>query len=311
MEGQLNAQEADLFGILVDLLSEGEVERTKLRVKVGARGAELGRAYKRLQGLGLFIERQNRPNFLRRLFGAETTLMVGLSELGRELAAQIYLEAHPPEPPAVEAAEPEHLPPDAPVAMAEPVPVPPAAPVAEVSPKKAAVKQPKKRRLAMEDFTETLGGAPLDDRIDVPVSDQMDGLAELLGLYGFELTDAGRLLAARRWAENRSDGEVALEIVTASLAHIARLRASGTTGLNEDRALQLIAETEEMFQPLAAAGMMDSADLTEALDRMRGFISGPVAHSDVEAYLADPLRGFAPPAIGPDSVYLYVNTEEA
>ena len=39
-----NAQEVDLFEMLVDLLAAGEVELNPLRVKVAARGAEFDRS---------------------------------------------------------------------------------------------------------------------------------------------------------------------------------------------------------------------------------------------------------------------------
>jgi hypothetical protein len=315
MEGHLNAQEVELFGMLVDLLAEGEVERNMLRVRVAARGAELGRAYMRLHELGLFDERENRPGFFRRLLGAETTVQVGISERGRQLAAELFLGDRAAAAPLLsrEAPEPEPVvfPADgSDQALHEPV-------ASRAKQASSQGQSPTKsgnlssaRGLTISDFTESLGGAPLEDRVSIPVSPRLDGLAELLGLLGFELTEAGRLLAASRFAENRSDGEVALEIITASLAHVARLAASGTIGLDERVALQVIEETEEMFGPFVSEGMLRAEDLASAVNSMRAFLAEPVATSGLETYLADPLRGVAPPAVGPDSVYLLVNVDE-
>lgn len=93
MTADLGVRDIELFGILADVLGEHEMERDALRVMVGSRGAELGRAFLHLQRAGLVEQRVVEPGFLRRLFGVPETVFVRLSDSGRQFAAEIFAEA--------------------------------------------------------------------------------------------------------------------------------------------------------------------------------------------------------------------------
>jgi hypothetical protein len=314
MSDNLDIKELELFTILVELLAEGEVEQDALRVKVGSQGAELGRPYIRLYNLGLVSERLARPNIIRWFFGAHETVYVGLTDKGRRLAIELLSEAKGPAP------------------AVKPLgnrPIEPPPPLSSDCPRSGnaqhsssfnsstssvsnlrCVVAPCTLRLPSTEYIETLGGAPLETDGPMRHTNQLDGLAELIGLLGFELTSAGRFLAASRWAEGCSDVEVSLEIVTASLAHAARLKLTSTTDLDMDAVVQLIEAIRGVFRPFVRENMLDEQHLTSAMTMMRGVVVGAVALTEIEHYLADPLRGFAPPAICPENIFLLVNVDE-
>jgi hypothetical protein len=91
MAGHLDVKEAELFVILTEFLSGGEVEQTELRVKVGSQGAEPGRPYIRLYNLGHVAERLVRPNIIRWFVGEHETVYVRLTDKGLRLAAEMFL----------------------------------------------------------------------------------------------------------------------------------------------------------------------------------------------------------------------------
>lgn len=317
--------EAELFTILVELLGDQKLDRNVLRVLVGAKGHELGRPYLYLCQQGLIEESRVRPGFFARLFGARESLWVRVTDYGRKIAAevtaQVQAEVVPvaeeislppdqtdPAPPeaadvaasaslslnTVEAASPD-LPTDA-DAVAAPV-MPPARP-----------KRP--RRFTPSDFTETLGGTPLDTGFQIPASDRLDGLTESLGLLGFELTDAGRLLAVSRWIQGHSDAQVALETVTTALAHALRLDATGSTQLDREATADLVRRVNETFAAYVSEGLLDAETLTEAVRWMERFLGETAATSGVDDYLSDPQRGMAPTAVCPDDIYLRAEVDE-
>jgi hypothetical protein len=156
----------------------------------------------------------------------------------------------------------------------------------------------------------TRGGAPIENEYTVSASSRLDGLAELVGLLGFELTRGGRLLAENRWAKGQSDVEVSLEIFSASLARAARLKLTATLDLDMDAVVHLIEAIREMFRPFVRESMLDEQNLTSAMTMMRGFVVGAIALPEVEHYLADPLRGLAPLAICPENIFLLVNVDD-
>lgn len=319
--------ERGLFAILVELLGDQKLERNVLRVLVGARGYELGRPYLHLCQQGLIEEIRVRPSFFARLFGAREMLWVRVTDYGRTIAAEVagpvlaetvqVAEEIPPPPHPADAALPEA----ADVAAPDPQPLTPLEPASPDLPPEAgagageiqALPPAISKKISLfrpSDFTETLGGAPLDTRFQVPVSDRLDGLTESLSLLGFELTDAGRLLALSRWTKGDSDARVALEIVTTALAHALRLDASGTTQLDRQAAAGLVGRVSDAFAAYVSDGLLDAESLIRAVGRMEGFLDETAGTSSVDTYLSDPQLGMAPTAVCPDDIYLRAEVEE-
>lgn len=301
--------EAELFRTLVELLGDQKLERNTLRILVGARELELGRPYRHLCEQGLIAEQRVRPGFFRRFFGAQDVLWVQVTAQGRKVAAELTQgESDLVEPTQVEI----EAPPKAiePVAPSAPPSVEPVADLQEAPPPAKRKKPAAPPRFTPSDFTETLGGAPLETRFQIPDSDRLDGLTESVGLFGFDLTEAGKLLAVNRWAQGQTDTQVALEIVTTALAHAVRLDASGTTTLDRETALGLADRIREAFAVFVSEGLLGAEDLTEAADQMTRFIAEPTPASGLDAYLLDALRGMAPPAICPEGIYLQTEFTE-
>lgn len=311
---QLAPHERSVFATLSAVLAEeGAVERDSLRVLVASRGGDLGREYIRLRDLGFVQEVETRPGFFARLFGVKAKRLVSLTARGRELAG---LAVAVPEA-AVAAPEPEVAAPVAePVAevVAEPVaevavegPVvePVAEPVVAPAVRAAAAKRQKKPRVTVADFTESVGGAPVDEAVALPEGERLDGLAETLGLMGFELMPAGRLLAAHRWAAGFADADVVLETLVVAVAHAARLDRTGTARLDQAAMAGVVDAVGAALGPLVAEGALGAAQLDESLGAMRAFLRGDAAvDGAVAALLDDPLRGLAPPAICPEGVWI-------
>ncbi|NBZ89226.1 hypothetical protein [Stagnihabitans tardus] len=332
--------EAELFSVLVELLGDQRLERNALRVLAGARGHELGRPYLNLCQQGLIEETRVQPGFFRRLFGARETLWVRVTDYGQKVAATmaehvpaepapVALETPPfprqpdpapletsdvataqPQPSTVVDVAPMGMPQHTPVRVVVPDPLPEVTSIVAPSPAPQSKRPPAPRRFTPLDFTETLGGTPLDSGFQIPASDRLDGLSEAVGLLGFELTDAGKLLAVSRWAQGLTDVQVALEIVTSALAHAVRLDAMGTAKLDREAAAGLVSRLTETFQAYVAEGLLEAESLYEVSSRMEGFLGGPPATSDLDAYLADPHRGMAPTAVCPDDIYLRTEVEE-
>lgn len=318
MPASLTLQESALLSALGTLLAdEPAIEMDSLRVKVGALGYELGRTYLSLRSHNLVQEHQTRPGFFRRLFGAESKRLVSLTDAGRALAkanAPRAPESWPPETRqpetrATESSTPEPQTPETPApqtprntAPAKPAPVTPKAP-----PKAAPAQTRKKPRAAPPsntDFTETLGGAPVDHPLPAQDPVRLEGLGEMLGLTGFEITPAGQLLAGKRWSEGRRDSEVALEILVVALAHAANLDALGMAHLDRDVARQFFAEVEREFAQLAAAGELSAQELSHNLATVFAILGTPAeAKAPLANILQDPVLGSAPPAICPDDFY--------
>ncbi|NBZ90064.1 hypothetical protein [Stagnihabitans tardus] len=131
-----------------------------------------------------------------------------------------------------------------------------------------------------------------------------------MGLLGFELTDAGKLLAVSRWEQGLTDAQVALEIVTTALAHAVRLDATSTTKLDRAASADLVGRVTKAFLAYVTEGLLGVTNLEEAASRMGSFLGGQVATSCLDDYLADPFRGMAPTAVCPDEIYLRVEAEE-
>lgn len=292
MGSMLDAKETELFCILVGLLGEDEQERGALRVKVAAKGSELGRAYKRLYDRGLLEERTFRPGFIRRLFGAQETRWVRLSGKGQDLATKLFsVDLRYGERAAALTDHPQLQPtlPDLEDAAEEDLSL---EPIVDLQP-------------AL--LTEATLESRAAESISASASERIDGIAELLGLLGFDLTEAGRSLASSRWSENFSDGEVALEILTTSLAHAAKLRARRELAIDTVVADTLIGEIDEVFKVFVAEGMVEAGQQQEAVRAMRSFLLGRVDSPELALYLVDPLRGRASPAAWPENIGFMAN----
>ena len=97
----LDPSERTLLKILAEMqAAHGPVSRDALSVATRGRGEEFGRAFARVKSLGLMVEVQRRPFFLRRLFGAQTLLLIQLTEAGHLALSNV------PEPPAPKPAPP-------------------------------------------------------------------------------------------------------------------------------------------------------------------------------------------------------------
>jgi hypothetical protein len=325
---QLAPHEKASFAVLSAVLTEqGEVDRDSVRVLVASRGVDLGRDYIRLRDLGLVEEVDARPGFLRRLFGAKAKRLVRLTERGMALARP---EDAPIAAVAVKAGDPVErggADPSAPEAVGEVVvaasveaAVAPEAVVAAAVPETAAPAGTvqaqtlvlSQRRFTPADFTEAVGGAPMEDAPALPEGERLDGLAELLGLIGFELLPAGRLLAAHRWAEGFGDADVALEVLVVSVAHAARLNATGTARLEVGAMLAVVDAIGAALGHLVAEDALTAPQLAESLETMRVFVAGGAgAEAAIAALLDDPLRGLAPPAACPEGVWVPADDGEA
>lgn len=347
---QLSPQEISAFERIADILKEhGSLERDALRVRVASRGGELGRDYLRLRDLGLINEVERRPGFLEKLLGAKPGRIVSLSDFGQLHLTQLAVPAHPAEEFAkdlnAEADETlsavvvdEHV-----VALFQKADIEvqtrskssgrevsgqEIAVYASADPtflanvelqgeeerppeKTTAMAALKSRRLTPQDYTEVLGGTALDDGFELHDSERLSGLAELLGLLGFELTPAGRLLAANRWAEERSDAEVLVELLLTSIAHAARLHESKTATLDIAAMTALIDEIGRALQPLVTEGDLSAQELATKIATMFEFVGKHGSPKDaLYDFLSDPLRGVAPPAIAPDAVWIIDTTFE-
>lgn len=321
MPDQLAPHEKASFAVLSAVLAEtGEVERDSLRVLVASRGGELGRDYVRLRDLGFVEEVEVRPGFLRRLFGAQAKRMVRLTARGVALAQPEAVPEAAMAAQAVEAGPVAVAVGEAALSVTEEVAVAPptvavrmdaaetAAPTLAMAP--ALVLS--QRRFTPADFTEAVGGAPVEDAPPLPEGERLDGLAELLGLVGFELMPAGRLLAAHRWVEGFGDADVALEVLVVSVAHAARLHATGTARLEVGAMLAVVDAIGAALGPLVAEDALGAPQLAESLETMRVFVTGGAgADAAIAALLDDPLRGLAPPAICPEGVWVPADDGEA
>lgn len=331
---QLAPHEQTAFGILASILIERDhVERDALRVLVASKGGAIGREYMRLRGLGLIEEISIQPNFLRRLFGAKAKTQVRLTEKGRKLANQttegttpssdlLVAQAQAANPDLQKTAVDEQTLSDGVDALRHEATLPAVQEIDPAMAPDAAARTPAKlgeakakltapKRFAPADYTDVLGGQADDSSFTLTGSERLDGLAELLGLMGFEITPAGNLLAANRWADGYSDPEVALEVLVISVAHAARLNRTGTARLDRNAMLSFLDAVGETMSSLVSEGHLTAAQVTESLETMRSFLqTNDRSQAAIDDLLSDPLRGMAPPAILPDEVWVPVGYEE-
>ncbi|MBC2835130.1 hypothetical protein [Paragemmobacter straminiformis] len=301
MHASLSQQEAALLDTLAALLpGDTRMEKDALRVLVGSKGFEMGRNYLNLRSYGVVEEQETAPGFFRRLIGAQPKHYVALTQTGRD-------RAKPSENvPTVEgsAAAPDP----------EPRLTSPAQSTLDgkaeaakrtKAPAKAGNRQRPPARPRLDDFTETLGGAPRQEVAPLRDPIRLEGLAEMLGLTDFQLTPAGQMLAERRWAEGRRDSEVALEILLVAVAHAVRLDDVGMARLDRDVVKLFFAEVEKDFAHLVSAGELSGTYLAQSVGSALAML-GPdkAAQAQLSAILEDPLLGAAPPATCPDEFFL-------
>lgn len=330
---KLAPHEETAFAILASILIErGQVERDALRVLVASKGRAVGREYMRLRELGLIEEFSIRQNFLHRLFGTKPILQVRMTDTGRELASPTnggILKSEPMVTPA-QVANPDLQeiavdkksgPYELDALRYEEVHPMGREIVPEICSKAVAVapdnlgdvkaRIPPPKRFAATDYTDVIGGKAEDANLALARSERLDGLTELLALLGFELTPAGNLLAANRWADGQIDADVALEVLVTSVAHAARLDQTGTARLDQCAILYCLKSVEETMSNFVSEGHLTSAKLSESMQVMRGFIQGDDRSLDaINDLLSDPLRGMAPPAILPEEVWVASEVED-
>lgn len=294
------------MSVLVEILADGkEVERDELRVKVASRGIELGRAYFRLFERGLILERDLKPGFFKKLLGSKAGRFVSLSPTAVEFfdAKKAYLDDA-----EVRSAEVETAPPARTQRGSDAVevrPIEPPSVTAEVS-----APQISQRRFSPTDYTEEIGGTPDDPLMDQSDNELIQGLTELLSLLGFELTPAGRLLAGARTAANVSEAEIALEILVAAVAHASRLALMGTVKIAEGPARSQIAEINKVFSHFVEEQALAQSVLDAAVKNMSAFVALTEQSASLDAYLADAMRGLAPPAVCPDEMFIKINIDD-
>ena len=303
---KLEQQELVLLNTLLDILPNGtELERDMLRVKVASRGIELGRAYFRLFERGFVVERFQNPGLLGRVFGARQKCLVRLSDTARAFAStNLATQGEVPEV-FKEVLDPGLYAEPSTGLVRPPAKVVETRFIGEVTEARA-----KSRRLTSSDYTEELGGAPLESASPGAETELVQSLGELLALLGFELTPAGRLLAETRSRANTSEAEIALEILVTSFAHAARLASTGTVRIVERMALAHIAAIENAFAHFVVEGVLDQAVLGSASASMADFISRPSTSPALDDYLADAMRGLAPPAVCPDDMFELINVDD-
>lgn len=304
MTPNFDHQEKALFRLIVELLDADEVEEHALRIRVASRGLTLGRIFMRFYELGLVEDRVVRAGFFGRLSGKTDVTWVRLTDAGRKLAVETF--SAPPELSVAPAwAAPVELEPEisSPVDAEEPEPTaalddpePPAlVEMSEPEPEETPLD------LQAEPIESVIEASDVPNAPELSAADRerIEGMAELVGLLGFDLTEAGASLALARWDEGQSDSYVALEIVVTSIAHAARLSTTGTRAINAPAALLLIVEIERMFGRLVPDGLMDEDLLSAAVLKMRSFIYDSAEKSGLDDFLAEPFRGAETPALCP------------
>lgn len=329
MFDKLSSFEKTAFKMIADILKEKNVERHHLRVMIAARSGDLTWALIKFRELGLIQEIKERPSLMRRLIGDTPKSLLALTEVGRTTLEIIKGEeeqqtvAFPalvgsnsvikaPEksvvrrrPPSAKVAIPKRVirleaknPTESVKTTAASQALVPLNSITEVA--QASI-SPKRPLFAATDYTEVLGGEPVATQVSTHRSDRLEGLTELLSLTGFEITRTGELLAEKRWSENVSDAEIALEIMLLAVAHASRLHQNGTARLDATSMLDVIESVQKVLETWASENKLNKEQVSQCLQLMQELVKdGQKAAAIVEELLADPLRGMAPPALCPD-----------
>ena len=303
----LDPSERTLLKTMAELhAAHGSVSRDALSVATRGRGVEFGRSYAHIKTLGLIAEAERRPFVLRRLFGAQTVIMVLLTEAGRMALSEMAAPRapHPPnrapvpvwgpiDPPA-----PSLPKPDLSAKAWAPSPTPTPSPIAQ--------SQPAKRR-AVIGFTEDLGGAPLQPEAVSPGLDAdfeaMDALRDVLSGLGMDLTLAGEMLVNHRMAQGANVAEALMQVILYTFAHAVRHDLSQSGQITALGLADYAAEVRREVQKLRDAGSISAVRFDADMGQLAVLIADPDTAAALTAtLLKDPFGGAAPPALLPDDL---------
>jgi hypothetical protein len=187
---------------------------------------------------------------------------------------------------------------------AETLPEPPAEDAGPV-PARPVAKAP--RRAMPIGYTDEIGGIAQDfdvaQQMPALSPELMDGLHEVLGGVGMELTMAGEALIGDRMAKGASAGEALSQVVLFAFAHAVRYDAASegevkALGLNE-YAVEVMRELEK----LRDAGEIGEQCFEDDMRRLWGIVEDtPEGAGYAEDLLLDPVGGAAPPALLPEDL---------
>ena len=314
----LDPSERTLLKILAEMqAAHGPVSRDALSVATRGRGVEFGRAFARVKSLGLMVEVQRRPFFLRRLFGAQTLLLIQLTEAGHLALSNV------PEPPAPKPAPPPvepamvHAPAVAPTPSkarpaVEPVgkaqapkPAPPSPSWPLPPPIQSTAAQPKavKRRVP-QGFAEDLGGVPMPPEPVIPADPAgVAALRDVLSGLGIELTQAGEMLVNHRMAQGANAAEALMQVIVFTFAHAVHLDAVHGRQLAGLGLADYAVDVQREVQKLRDAGAVSVARYDTDMGQLAVLMGvSPEAATLAATLLQDPYGGAAPPALLPEDL---------
>ena len=332
----LDQAEQDLLELIRQLHAEsGPIPRDALSVAGRGRGLEVARPLNRLKVLGLVRVVEQRPSFLRRLFGARASILIhplppamaaapatAPDMTAAQAAATPVAQPEPSFDPAagsLPVETPAPLPPvaadifAAPVPLqADPPPPEPQAPIADqpapATPAAPATPRPGPPRVKVpEGYSDDIGGMPvaiapvaLAPGLDPAV---LEGLREMLAVLGMEMTMAGEALISDRITRGTSPGEALMQVVVFTFAHAAHYdmmsNAPADSSDLHDYATAIIGELSRLRDAGEIGAAAFAADMVAimALADSRSDRSARVAE-----LFADPVGGAAPPALLPEEL---------
>ncbi|MGO4853477.1 hypothetical protein [Phaeovulum sp. W22_SRMD_FR3] len=169
-----------------------------------------------------------------------------------------------------------------------------------------AAARPARRKVPVG-YTDEIGGIAQAFEIAPQMPDLspelMDGLREVLGGVGMELTMAGEALIGDRMAKGASAGEALSQVVLFAFAHAVRYDAASegevkALGLN-DYAVEVMRELEK----LRDAGEIGEQCFEDDMRRLWRLVEDtPEGTEAAEALLQDPVGGAAPTALLPEDL---------
>lgn len=170
----------------------------------------------------------------------------------------------------------------------------------------AAPHRPARRKVPVG-YTDEIGGIAEAFEIAPALPDLspelMDGLREVLGGVGMELTMAGEALIGDRMAKGASAGEALSQVVLFAFAHAVRYDAASegevtALGLN-DYAVEVMRELEKLRDAGEIGDQCFEDDMRRLWRLVEGTAEGTAA---AEALLQDPVGGAAPTALLPEDL---------
>ncbi len=303
----LDRAEQDLLAVIRQLhADQGPVARNVLSVVARGRGLDVALPLRRLRALGLVEEYERRPFFLKRLFGARTVTVVGLTEAGLVADPATVSERAPLAPVEVQAEISAEVivAPEVPVEAPElPASVPTVEPVPSQA-KKIPVPAPQ-HVASISAFTEVLGGAPLaDEPFPVAVDPHLNnGLREVLEGVGMEMTMAGEALIADRITKGASAGEALSQLVLFAFAHAVRHDVLSQGAIHSLGLTNYAVEVMRELEKLGNGGEIGDAQFEDDMRRLLALVEDtPERGQRAEDILVDPVGGAAPPALLPEDL---------